>query len=213
MTDAVHACVAHARAEHGGAKVDILGVSLSSEFVARAAVERPDALRSVAIVSPTGFSGTRPQLGPPESTRAIPGLHGFLAFPVWGPTLFRLLTRPAVVRYFLERTWGGPHIDEELWAYDVLTARQPGAHHAPLCFLSGNLFSGDANRIYDSLTLPVWMSHGIRGDFVDYRRADPVRERSAWRLDVFPTGALPYFEVPDAFFAAYEGFLSGLPRV
>jgi pimeloyl-ACP methyl ester carboxylesterase len=203
----------HARAEHGEAKIDILGVSLSCEFVARAAVECPDALRSVAIVSPTGFSGTRPHLGPQESTRAIPGLHGFLAFPVWGEALFRLLTRPAVVRYFLERTWGGRGIDEELCAYDILTARQPGAHHAPLCFLSGGLFSGDANRLYDSLILPVWMSHGIRGDFVDYRRADPVRERSGWRLDVFPTGALPYFEVPQQFFAAYDSFLEGLPQV
>jgi pimeloyl-ACP methyl ester carboxylesterase len=212
MTDALHACVRRARADHGGGRVDVLGVSLGCEFVARAIVEDTDAFRSVALVSPTGFSGTRAWRREAGTTRAIPGLHALLACPAWAQALFELLTKPSVIRYFLERTWGGPTIDEELWAYDVLTTRQHGARHAPLYFLSAGLFSADVTSLYESLTLPIWMAHGVRGDFVDYRGAKPLLERDNWRLKVFQTGALPYFEEPDPFFDAYDEFLSKLPR-
>ena len=213
MTAAVRACVEHVRQRHADAAVDILGLSLSCEYVARLAATWPSAFRSVALVSPTGFNGTTRRDGVPESTRAVPGLHSVLAFAPWGEPLYRLLTRPAVIRYFLERTWGARAIDEELWAYDVLTARQPGASHAPLYFLSGSLFSNDVNRVYDALEMPVWMSHGVRGDFVDYRRAEALRGRANWFFDVFQTGALPYFEVLPVFVAAYDRFLENAGRV
>ncbi len=211
MTDAVHACVRRARSEHGGARVDVLGLSLGCEFAARAVVEDADAFRSLALVSPTGFNGTRAWRRETGTTRAVPGLHAALACPLWGRALFDLLTRPSVIRYFLERTWGGPNIDEDLWAYDVLTTRQPGAHHAPLYFLSGGLFSADVTTLYESLKLPVWMAHGVRGDFVDYRGAKPFLERDHWWLTILETGAIPYFEEPDRFCAAYDAFLANLP--
>ncbi|MEE8614139.1 MAG: alpha/beta hydrolase, partial [Roseateles sp.] len=58
--------------------------------------------------------------------------------------------------------------------------------------------------------MPVWMSHGVRGDFTDYRGKALVERRPNWRFTVFPTGAMPYFEQPAAFIAAYDAFLSGL---
>lgn len=91
--------------------------------------------------------------------------------------------------------------------YDVLTARQPGAEHAPLHFLSGGLFSADIHTVYRALTLPVWMSHGVRGDFTDYRGKAIVQDRSNWRFSVFQTGALPQFECLGAFCAEYDQFL------
>lgn len=75
--------------------------------------------------------------------------------------------RPGVIRYFLRRTWGGPTIDEDMARYAELTTRVPGAEHAPLAFLSAQLFSQDSNTVYEQLTQPVWMSHGVRGDFTD----------------------------------------------
>ena len=51
------------------------------------------------------------------------------------------------------------------------------------------------------------MSHGTRGDFTDYRSKTIVEGRPNWRFSVFPTGALPYFEVPEKFCAEYDGFL------
>ncbi len=206
MTDALLAVLAHIRSQHGGAGVDVLGVSLSSEFVARAQREAPDAVRRIALVSPTGFSGARRRYGPPGSTRGVPWLHRWLTRPAWRGGLFNTLTRPGVVRYFLQRTWGGKQIDEDLWRYCVLTARQPGAQHAPLYFLSAHLFSADINTLYEALDCPVWVSMATRGDFTDYRGRRTVQGRANWQFHRLEAGALPYFESPTAFTAALDPF-------
>jgi pimeloyl-ACP methyl ester carboxylesterase len=209
MTDALLAMREPMRRRCGEQPVDALAVSLASEFLARAAVESPQSWRSLALVSPTGFSGSRSLREPAGSTRAMPWMHRLLRGPGWGGALFRGLTRPGVIRYFLERTWGGKNIDEALWRYAVITTRQPGAEHAPLHFLSGSMFSTDIHTVYEQLALPVWMSHGIRGDFVDYRGKQLVEGRPNWRFEVFATGAMPYFEVPPLFQATYDAFLQG----
>jgi pimeloyl-ACP methyl ester carboxylesterase len=212
MTDALHDVSALIHQRCGPAPFDALAVSLASEFLARAATERPADYRSLALVSPTGFNGTTPRRGAPGSTREMAWLGGLFRGPgqIWGGALFRGLTRPGVIRYFLKRTWGSDQIDEDLWAYDVLTTRQPGAEFAPLCFLSGAMFSADIHIVYESLTAPVWVTHGVRGDFTDYRGLGLVSERANWQVAVLPTGALPYFEVPQQFIAGYDAFLAGV---
>ncbi len=208
MTDALLAMRKPIRQRCGERPVDALAVSLASEFLARAAVETPEAWRSLALVSPTGFSGSRVRRDPRGSTQAMPWLHRALRGPGWGGALFRGLTRPGVIRYFLERTWGSKSIDEALWRYAVITTRQPGAEYAPLHFLAASMFSTDIHTVYETLSHPVWMSHGVRGDFVDYRGKSLVEARPNWRFDVLPTGALPYFEIPQRFNAAYDAFLA-----
>jgi pimeloyl-ACP methyl ester carboxylesterase len=212
MTDALQAMVDQVRLRCGPAPIDALALSLSSEFLARAALEKPGSFRTLALVSPTGFSGQRSRRAPPGSTLAMPWLLRALRGPGWGGAIFRGLTRPGVIRYFLQRTWGSKHIDEELWRYDVLTTRQPGAEHAPLHFLSAGMFSSDIHNVYEALSLPVWVSHGVRGDFTDYRGLALVEGRSNWRVTVFQTGALPHFEVLDRFCAAYDDFLTTPPH-
>ena len=138
----------------------------------------------------------------------MPWLYWLLNAPLWSQAVFNGLTRPAVVRYFLQRTWGGKQIDERLWAYCVRTAAQPGARHAPLHFLSGGLFSSDIHTLYEALTQPVWMVHGTRGDFTDYRGKGIVARRPNWRFSVYGgCGALMYFEKPSQFNAELEAFL------
>ncbi len=210
MTDAVLAVAAEVQRRHGEHPIDVLAVSLGGEFAARAASEQPQRFRSVALVSPTGFNGTARREGAPGSSRAVPGLHRALAQPLWSGALFRGLTRPGVIRFFLEKTWGSRAIDEDLWQYDVAITRPPEAKHAPLYFLSGGLFSADIHLVYDSLAMPVWMVHGQRGDFVDYRGKRFYEGRPNWRFDVLDAGALPYFEQLDAFCVRYDAFLAGL---
>ena len=210
MTDALHGLAGEVHRRCGATPIVALGLSLGCEFLARAAVEQPTRWGRLAFVSPTGLSGMTPRRGPPGSTRAVPWVHALLSFRPWSRALYRVLTRPAVIRYFLQRTWGGKSIDEPLWAYDVLTARQPGARYAPLHFLSGTLFSQDIHRIYEAVSQPVWMSHGVRGDFKDFRGRCLVKDRGNWQTTVYQTGALPYYEVPTAFFQAFDAFLEGL---
>jgi len=210
MTDAIVRAANEICAIAGG-PIDALAVSLSCEFLARAASENPLLFRSLAFVSPTAFTGTRTLRGPAGATRGKAWLYRLLRGPGWGAALYRQLTRPGVIRYFLERTWGSKNIDEGLWRADVLTSRHPGAHFAPLYFLSAILFSADIHDVYDSIRLPVWVSHGRRGDFVDYRQLPAFADRNHWRVTVFNTGAMVYFEVLTAFADEYDRFLAA-PR-
>jgi pimeloyl-ACP methyl ester carboxylesterase len=207
MTDAILEMVAEIGRRHGPVAVDALALSLSSEFLARAASEAPDRFRSVGLVSPTGFDKRAPWSGPDGSTRGKRWLYNTFTVGLWSRPFFDFLTSRRSVRFFLEKTWGAKNIDEGLLEYDLLTTRDPGAHHAVYYFVSGYLFSADITRVYESLSMPVWMSHGVRGDFTDYRHAAAFQVRTNWSFDVFQTGALPHFEVPEQFFARYDAFL------
>ena len=212
MTDAVLSMQREIERLHGSAcegGIDALAVSLGCEYLARAASEQPAAFRRVALVSPTGFNRRKPSTGTSGSHRGMGWLYDTFTAPFWTEGIYRTLTRPGVIRFFLEKTWGSKAIDEGLLAYDVLTTRQPGARHAPLRFVSGFLFAGDITRVYESLRQPVWMVHGIRGDFTDYRYKATLAGRPNWIFNVMQTGALPFFEQPAEFNAACAAFLDG----
>ena len=196
--------------QHPGQPLQVLAVSLSCEFVARVAQQTPATFASLALVSPTGFRGGKSLRKPAGSTLFMGGFDRFLRRPgpAWGRFLFRQLSRPSVVRYFLQRTWGGKNIDETLWAYAVRCAHVDNAEQAPLSFLSGGLFSADMHNVYESLSLPVWVVHGTRGDFTDYRALNLVRDRPNWQVTVLQAGAMPYFEDIGAFMASYRAFLT-----
>jgi pimeloyl-ACP methyl ester carboxylesterase len=212
MTDAILEMVEEIRRRHGPVATDALALSLSSEFLARAASEAPDRFRSIALVSPTGFDKRAPWNGPAGSTRGKRWLYDTFTVRLWSRGFFDFLTSRRSVRFFLEKTWGATNIDDGLLEYDLLTTRDPGAHHAAYYFVSGYLFSADITRVYESLSVPVWMSHGVRGDFTDYRHKAAFAGRANWSFDTFQTGALPHFEGPEAFFQRYDAFLEAAPR-
>jgi pimeloyl-ACP methyl ester carboxylesterase len=207
MTDALHALADQVRLRCGETPIDALAVSTGCEFLARAAMEQPGRWRCLAFVSPTGLNGLRPQRAPRGTTRAVPGLHAVLSARPWAQALYRALTRPGVIRYFLRRTFGRQDIDETLCAYGVRNAGVAGARFAPLHFLSAGLFSADIHAVYESLGQPVWVSHGVRGDFTDFRGLRLLANAATWRVSVFEAGAMPYFEVLPEFARELDAFL------
>ncbi len=194
--------------ENGGAAPDALALSLGAEFLARAAAERPERFRSLALVTPTGFERGRRYDGPPGSTRAHPTLRRLFDFPLWGRAFFDLLNTHASQRYFLAQTFSSAAaVSASLLHYDYLTAHRPGAQHAPFTFISGGLFSADIGRVYEALALPVWLAYGTQGRFSRVEETGKVAGRPNWSLTAFDTGGLPFYERPGEFFAAYDGFL------
>ena len=194
MTDALHAALAFIQSEHGGVAADVLAVSLSCEFVARAKHEAPHTIRRLALVSPTGFSGKKRRYEPAGGTLGLPWLYRLLTLDIWRQGIFDSLTRPSVIRYFLKGAWGSKNIDETFWRYCLLTSRQPGAANAPFYFVSAFMFSTDINRLYESLEGPVWVSMATRGYFTDYRGRHTVEDKTNWQFDAVEGGALPFFE-------------------
>lgn len=207
MTDAIHALVERIAMRHGGLPVDAIAVSLGCEFLARAASERADAFRTIALVSATGLNRLRPRDGPPGSSRGQAFLLKAFGKAPWSPAFYRFLTRRGVIRYFLAKTWGSKHIDEGLLDYDVVTTKQPGARYAPFYFVSAFLFSADITTVYRAIGAPVWLVHGTRGDFTDYRAAPRLVAERGWTEHVMETGALPYFERLDDFVDAYDAWV------
>lgn len=211
MTDAIHAAVNAIQEAQGDVAIDMVALSLGCEFAARAANERPKAFNSVGLISPTGFDrrAKRAALSAqPGQSRAMPWLLASLNFPVWKRGFFAALTSRASIRFFLQKTWGAKEIDEGLLDYDYITTHQPGAENAPYYFVSGYLFSLDAMQLYRNLQMPVWMIHGVRGDFVDYQQKGLVQRLPNWTIDVVQTGAMPHFEKPREFLSLYEAFLT-----
>jgi pimeloyl-ACP methyl ester carboxylesterase len=213
MTDAVLAAARWTSAQTGGQPIHAMAVSLGTEFLARAAIEAPTLFASLTLISPTGLRGSQNLRGPTGSTRLSPMARRIIRGPGWGGWLFRQLTRPSVIRYFLQRTWGSRAIDETLWAYDVQSTRAPGAEHAPLAFLSGGLFSADIHTVYEAVSVPVQVLHGTRGDFTDYRALPLPGCHSAWTIQVMEhCGAMPHFERLDEVMTAWRGLIKEAPR-
>lgn len=195
-------------ADSGDTPPDALALSLSAEFLARAACDTPARWRSLAMITPTGFRSGSDRLRAQEgTTREMKPLAALVNVPLWRAGLYRMLVRPSVIRYFLRRTWGSSGIDEGLAHYCDLTTHQPGAEHAPLAFLSGRLFSKDIRNVYEALQLPVWLAHGTRGDFKDFSEADWARQNDRWQVEAWDTGALPFFEDKQRFLESYRRFL------
>ena len=204
MTDALHAALDTIQSENGGEAADVLAVSLSSEFAARAKCEAPQNIRRLALVSPTGFSGKKLRYEPADGTLGLPWLYRLLTLDFWRQGIFNTLTRPGVIRYFLKRTWGSEHIDETFFRYCLLTSQQPGAANAAFYFVSAFLFSTDINRLYEQLKDPVWVSMATRGDFTDYRGRHTVEGNTNWQFCAIEGGALPFFEDLTAFTAKLD---------
>lgn len=210
MAEAIHAVAAEIRARHGGETIDAIAISLSCAYLAKACLARPADYATIGLISPTGFDGRLSGEGPPDGHRGREILRDVLDRPLIGPLLFSGLASKVSIRFFLEKTFGATKIDEGLLDYAYATAHQPGAEHAPYCFIAGHLFPTDSTLLYDRLKLPVWMVHGQRGDFVDYRLAPRFAERPNWRIDSLPTGALPQFERLRAVTDCYDGFLASI---
>ncbi|MCJ2060374.1 alpha/beta hydrolase [Methylobacterium sp. J-048] len=210
MVEAINAAVAEIRRRHRDGAIDAMALSLSCSYLARAALERPDDYRSVGLISPTGFDARLSGEGPPDGHRGRDIVRDLLDRKPFGRPLFDALASRPSMRFFLQKTFGSKDIDEGLFAYDYASAHQPGAEHAPYCFIAGHLFPTDTTRLYEELRLPVWMVHGRRGDFVDYRLAPRVAGRPNWRVVSLPTGAFPHFERIDDMTADYDAFLADL---
>lgn len=216
MQQAVAAAIAWTQRHVSPVPMDVMALSLGCEFAAEAVLQQPQAVRTLALVSPTGMeSGQANERYRGGATRAQPWLHRLLRIRPIGALLYRLLTRPAVVRWFLARSWGRPDFDPRLLAHGLRCAALPGAQHAPLDFVAGALFTRGIIERYRALPVPLWVAHGTRGSFTDFdacpARSGPVSAETSHPVErtVFESGAMPHFELPDQFDTAYQRFLHG----
>ncbi len=194
------------------APADVVALSLSSEFAASAALARPELFASLALISP---SGLRPRNTGRATQRANDSgvsdiAHKVLSYPLWGQAFFDLLATRKSIRWFLQQSFAGP-VDEELVEYAYLTSHQIGAHHAPLYFVSGKLFTRDvAARVYEQLTTPTLALYD-QDPYTSFNLLPRVLARNTqWRAErIWPTRGLPHFEKLAETTQALDAFWAG----
>lgn len=183
-----------------GEAPDVIALSLGSEFAAWAALEEPDRIHSLTMISPSGFTPREQKVSSQRAGESKTGdrVYEILSNPFWSQAFYDLLTTKAGIRYYLKKSFVGL-LDEGLVDYDYRTSHQPGARYAPLYFVSGKLFTRDVrSEVYAKLDLPVLVIYD-RDSFV---RFDTLPEfastRPNWHLArVAPTLGLPQFENMD----------------
>jgi len=184
--------------------VDAVSLSLGSEFTAGAILAAPNQFTSLAMISPTGFSTRRLPDGQGQTAKIV---HKIVSVPLWGSGLFKLLTVRPSIRYFMSKSFVG-EVPKEYIEYAHAAAHQPGAHHAPLYFLSGQLFTTAAiETLYPRLNLPVLVIHDGDPNVSFERLPEVLAKHSNWsEARIGPSMGLPHWERLDETAAALDNF-------
>jgi pimeloyl-ACP methyl ester carboxylesterase len=194
-----------------GKPADVVGLSLSCEFAALAAEHHPEILRSIVMISPTGFDQPKTDWLSQrvEKQGAKNTLYAGLAVPLWNRPFYDLVASRPSIQYFLNKSFEGL-VPERFVDYAYITAHQPGAEYAPTYFLSGKLFTPAVREtVYKALDVPVLVIY----DRDPYTKFDMlpsiIKEMDNWQAErVTPTKGLPHWEQPEKTFKAMEAFWS-----
>ncbi|HYZ85839.1 MAG TPA: alpha/beta hydrolase [Bryobacteraceae bacterium] len=179
--------------------VDVLALSTTCEFVARAAEERGSLFHSIAMIGPTGFSD-RQYHGSEVAYQAS-------QVPLWSQAFYDgLVTRPSI-QYFLKKAFAKP-VDVAFADYSYRTSHQPGARFAPLYFVAGKLFTPDVReRYYAALTCPVLVITG-NDEYVGFDFLPGfLNSQRNWRVEtIVPSKGMPHFDEPARTFEVLDQF-------
>ena len=185
---------------------DVVALSLSAEFAARSALTVPECFASLVLISPTGFD--RQSLPSPGAARWI---HKVLTLPWLGQGLYDLVASRPSVRHFLNRSFLG-QAPVEMVDYAYATSHQPGARHAPLTFLSSQLFTRDAaDLLYGRLTDLTALVIADRDPYIRFDRLPEfVALHRNWQaISLAPHLGLPHWEKLAETVAALDRFWAG----
>ena len=209
MTRALEQMIDVIGSEVDGSAIDVVALSLGSEFAARAALGAYSGprIRSLALLSPTGLGEAKSAADLAAEPQNSANLYRTLSSPLLSGALYSLLSTPQVIDLFLRRSFEGQP-DPGLESYAALATRQPGAVYAPLFFISGLLRTPDAyTDLYSRLGTPTLVLYD-RDGFVNFTRLPDLlaAKASVRAVKVAPTKGLPQFEQLSQVTAALDAF-------
>ncbi len=181
---------------------DVIAFSLSSEFIARAILQDPKYVKSLALISPTGLSKrTMPNNSFSEPIRKV------ISFPPIGNILYFLLTSKKSIKYYLNLSFIND-APEEMVNYAYVTSHQPGAKHVPFYFLTGQLFTKNACEIlYKKITIPTLVLYDQDANISFELLPDLLKQCTNWsETRIQPTMGVPQWEEPEKTFKALDTF-------
>jgi pimeloyl-ACP methyl ester carboxylesterase len=184
-----------------GEPCDIVALSLGCEFAARVAIDRPDLVRSLTLISPTGMRSDQ------DRSFQVPALGALIRSPIAGELLYAGLASKPSIGYFLGKSFRG-EVDPGMKADALSTSRHRNARFAPASFLEGVLFTPHAvEALYEPVTQPVLVI-ADEDPYTDFGALQGLLDRRpSWQwFRLSPHRGLPQFEQPDATAAVIETF-------
>lgn len=188
--------------------VDVVALSLPGQYVVMEALARPERVRRLVLIGPTG-------VGRFAAKREGPWRHAlerWLQLPGIGTAVFGALRTRRSIDWYLDRTLADPAaMPREARWYAWRTAHEPGARWAPSAFLAGLLDVPGIEQAYQRLTTPTLMLFGEEPSFSDPEAmASVVAANPAVRIERIPeTRDLPHWEAPEATLERIARFLDG----
>ena len=187
-----------------GEPADVIALSLSSEFAARAVLEAPEHVNSLTLISPTG-SDEQARDGGNET------FYKVASQPLWARAFYDLIATPASIHTFLQGSFVG-EVPVDLERYSYLSAHQPGAEHVPLRFISGKLFTPQVReRVYEHLSVPTLVLFD-QDAFVSFEALPALLSvnSSVQAVRLTPSRGLPQLEAPERTAEVLHEFWRGL---
>lgn len=188
-----------------GEPAAVVASSLGAAYAVAAADRWPDRVSSLVLVCPVGIGQLARPAGPVGRS-----IYRLFRGPV-GRVLYRLLTTKASMAAFLkQQAYHDPAcITPETLEGFYRTCRRPGAHWAPICFLT-MLLNCDIRDSFARLRMPVLTVWGRQGTTTPPSRSQEFRAANP-RIGVeVVDGAslLVQDERPQQFNAIVRGFLA-----
>lgn len=174
-----------------GSDVDVVSLSLGSEFAARAALSEAR-IKSLALISPSGLGSARG--GTQRARDEDGGQKLYQRLRTFGTPLYALIASQPSILYFLNQSFVGP-VNDGLFRYSIESTNQPGGKYAPLFFISGKLFTPDAfETLYSKLSIPVLVIYD-KDNYVNFDRLpDFTAKTNVSAVRIVPSQGLPQFE-------------------
>lgn len=185
-----------------GPAPDVIALSLTSEFTARALRDHGAVIHSLTLISPTGLGGAEP-----PSAEAGARINRILNIGWLSGVLWRTLVSRRSIQYFLKKAFYGPP-PEALVDYAVATTREAEAARAPFAFLTMQLFTTSAlTRLYQSLEVPTLLLYDQDPNISFECVPELLASNSHIRAQtIVPTRGLPQWERPEETFNALTRF-------
>lgn len=188
-----------------GAPAVILAAGLSAAYAVQIALDRPQAIRALGLVVPSGIAVSGEE---PDVKDAL--VNRMLRLPVVGTSALNLYTSRSAIASHLRRDFhAAERVDAQTIEHHYQSSHQPGSHWALAAFLSGYL----NHRIDESLTrldTPTWIAWGRQATMPPVEIADFWLSRIAQaELEVFEgAGNQPHSELAARFEERLAAFLA-----
>lgn len=173
--------------------VDVIALSLGAAYAAEVARRRPDLIRSLVALEPSGLGDEPTEIGRGWARLlfTLPGVQR---------AFYDRLTTPDALYKFSRENLFSPEsgVPEEYVEYGAQTARVEGAARPLDDFLNGRLFPDTARDAFLHLRQPLLVVHGsvAARRMESYTELPELGERPNVQVVSLPTGSLPHWERP-----------------